>query len=204
MNHPVVLVHGITDTGAKMRKIADRLQQLGRRTYSIDLHPSDGTIGLQLLAEQLRAFVDRYLGPTAPFDLVGFSMGGLVSRYYLQRLGGLERVQRYVTISAPHQGTIAAHFSNRVGAVQMRPQSDFLQDLAKDVDRLATLEFTSLWTPFDLIILPPHSSQLPVGQDISLPVLAHPLMVFDRRSLDAIVTALGHRVDRLSQKPQNL
>jgi triacylglycerol lipase len=97
-----------------------------------------------------------------------------------------------VTISAPHQGTIAAYFTNLAGAVQMRPQSDFLQDLAQDVQMLSQLEFTSIWTPWDLIILPAHSSQLPVGKDVSLPVLAHPLMVADGRSLAAILQALGH------------
>ncbi len=189
---PVVLVHGIKDTGAKMQKIADRLQQLGRSTYSIDLHPKYGSLELPLYAEQLCGFIDRSIGSTTPCDLVGFSMGGLVTRYYVQRLGGLDRVQRYVTISAPHQGTIAAYFTNLAGAVQMRPQSAFLQDLEKDVQMLSQLEFTSIWTPLDLIILPAHSSQLPVGKDVSLPVLAHPLMVADGRSLAAILKALGH------------
>lgn len=192
VDHPVVLVHGIKDTGAKMQRIADRLQQLGRSTYSIDLHPKNGSLELQLLAEQLRGFIDREIGSTTIFDLVGFSMGGLVSRYYVQRLGGWERVQRYVTISAPHQGTIAAYFSWGLGIAQMRPQSDFLRDLDKDVEILSKLEFTSIWTPFDLIILPANSSQLPVGRDISLPVLAHPLMVSDLHSLEAILKALGH------------
>jgi triacylglycerol lipase len=192
VDHPVVLVHGIKDTGAKMQRIADRLQQLGRKTYSIDLHPKNGSLELQLLAEQLRGFIDREIGSTTIFDLVGFSMGGLVSRYYVQRLGGWERVQRYVTISAPHQGTIAAYFGWGLGIAQMRPQSDFLRDLDKDVEILSKLEFTSIWTPFDLIILPANSSQLPVGRDISLPILAHPLMVCDPRSLTAILEALGH------------
>lgn len=196
LDTPVILVHGIKDTGAKMQKIADRLQQLGRKTYSIDLHPKYGSIGLHLYAEQLWGFIDRHLGATAPFDLVGFSMGGLVTRYYVQRLGGIDRVQRYVTIAAPHQGTIAAHFSNLDGVVQMRPQSAFLQDLTQDVQMLSQLEFTSIWTPWDLIILPANSSQLPVGKDISLPVLAHPLMVSDSRSLGAIVAALGHTLVR--------
>jgi triacylglycerol lipase len=192
VNRPVVLVHGIKDTGAKMQIIADRLQQLGRSTYSIDLHPKDGSLELNLLAEQLRGFIDRHLGPTAPFDLVGFSMGGLVTRYYLQRLGGLKRVQCYVTISAPHQGTMAAYVGWGQGIVQMRPQSDFLQDLDRDVEMLSKLAVTSIWTPFDLIILPANSSQLAVGRNISLPILAHPLMVSDRRSLAAILEALDH------------
>jgi triacylglycerol lipase len=189
--NPVVLVHGLTDTGNKMRYIADRLRANGRKTYSIDLQPGTGEAPLELLAKQLAAFVDRHLGSDTPIDLIGFSMGGLVTRYYVQRLGGIDRVQHYVTISAPHKGTVAAYFTNRAGCVQMRPGSDFLQDLERDVTILDNIKFTSIWTILDTIILPASSSQLGVGRDIQIPVLAHPLMVWDFRSLDAITQSLG-------------
>jgi triacylglycerol lipase len=189
--NPVVLVHGLTDTSNKMRYISDRLRAAGRKTYSIDLQPGTGEAPLELLAQQLAGFIDRYLGPTAALDLVGFSMGGLVTRYYVQRLGGIDRVEHYVTLSAPHRGTIAAYFTGRAGCVQMRPNSEFLRDLQSDVMMLDKVKFTSIWTAWDTIILPAQSSCLPVGKDVQLPVLAHPLMVVDYRSLDAIATGLG-------------
>jgi triacylglycerol lipase len=111
-------------------------------------------------------------------------------------LGGLARVQRYISISAPNHGTIAAHFSLRPGCIQMRPDSDFMTDLNRDVDRLNSLNLTTIWTPFDLIILPPTSSQLGIGTDISIPVVAHPLMVADKRTLNAISNALSQPVRR--------
>jgi triacylglycerol lipase len=189
--NPVVLVHGLTDTGTKMRYISDRLRAAGRKTYSIDLQPGSGEAPLELLAQQLAGFVNRHLGETATLDLVGFSMGGLVTRYYMQRLGGIDRVEHYVTLSAPHRGTIAAYFTGRAGCVQMRPNSEFLRDLQSDVSMLSKVKFTSIWTAWDTIILPAQSSQLPVGKDVQLPVLAHPLMVVDYRSLDAVAHGLG-------------
>jgi triacylglycerol lipase len=189
--NPVVLVHGLTDTGTKMRYISDRLRAAGRKTYSIDLQPGTGEAPLELLAKQLEGFINRHLGETTTLDLVGFSMGGLVTRYYMQRLGGIDRVEHYVTLSAPHRGTIAAYFTGKAGCVQMRPNSKFLRDLQTDVTMLAKVKFTSIWTAWDGIILPAHSSCLPVGKDVQIPVLAHPLMVVDYRSLDAIVKGLG-------------
>jgi triacylglycerol lipase len=144
-----------------------------------------------LLAKQLEGFINRHLGETTTLDLVGFSMGGLVTRYYMQRLGGIDRVEHYVTLSAPHRGTIAAYFTGKAGCVQMRPNSNFLRDLQSDVTMLAKVKFTSIWTAWDGIILPAHSSCLPVGKDVQIPVLAHPLMVVDYRSLDAVVQGLG-------------
>jgi triacylglycerol lipase len=189
--NPVVLVHGLTDTGTKMRYISDRLRAAGRKTYSIDLQPGTGEAPLELLAKQLEGFINRHLGEITTLDLVGFSMGGLVTRYYMQRLGGIDRVEHYVTLSAPHRGTIAAYFTGKAGCVQMRPNSKFLRDLQSDVAMLAKVKFTSIWTAWDGIILPAHSSCLPVGKDVQIPVLAHPLMVVDYRSLDAVVQGLG-------------
>lgn len=192
--NPVFLVHGLMDTSYKMRTIASHLRGLGWEVFDIDLRTNDGATRLEILARQLAAEIDRICGSERPIDLLGFSMGGLVSRYYLQRLGGLRRVQRFISISAPHNGTIAANFSLRLGCMQMRPNSAFMQDLSSDVDRLKELNFTSIWTPFDLIILPPSSSQLGIGTEISIPVLAHPLMVTDRRVLLAISEALSQPI----------
>ncbi len=192
--NPILLIHGLMDTSYKMRKISSHLHNLGWQVWDIDLIPNNGDSKLEILAQQVADLIDRTFAPDQPIDLLGFSMGGLVSRYYLQRLGGIDRVQRFISISAPHNGTIAAQFSLRPGCMQMRPNSQFMTDLNSDVARLKSLNFTSLWTPFDMIILPPSSSQLGIGTEISMPVVAHPLMVSDRRALKAITQALSQPV----------
>jgi triacylglycerol lipase len=192
--NPVLLVHGIMDTTRKLRKIASHLRGYGWEVFDINLTPNNGDSRLEILAQQVADLVERTFDQDQLIDLLGFSMGGLVTRYYLQRLGGIDRVQRYISISAPHHGTIAAQFSTKPACIQMRPNSDFIRDLNSDVDRLNQLNFTSIWTPFDLIILPPSSSQLGIGKEFSIPALAHPLMVFDSRALNAISDALSQPV----------
>ena len=192
--NPILLVHGLMDTSHKMRKIASHLRGLGWQVFDIDLTPNNGAVKLEILARQVADLVEQTFDPDRSIDLLGFSMGGLVTRYYLQRLGGIDRVQRFITISTPHKGTIAAHFSIQPGCVQMRPEHEFIQDLNRDVDLLNSVNFTSLWTPFDLIILPPSSSQLGIGTERTISALAHPLMVSDPRTLNAIVDALSQPV----------
>jgi len=51
------------------------------------------------LGQQVANYVAATFAPK-PFDLVGFSMGGIVSRYYVQRLGGIDRVQRFITLAS--------------------------------------------------------------------------------------------------------
>ncbi len=178
------------DDSRKMARLARHLEATGRTVFACNLRPNLGQVPVEELASQLQA----YLGTTLPgeerFDLVGFSMGGLVSRYYLQRLGGLGRVRRFVTISTPHRGSLMAYLVGNTGCRQMRPGSPFLKDLERDAALLEQAAFTSLWSPLDLIILPANSSVIPQARCHKIWCLAHPFMVSDRRCLRAVEEAL--------------
>lgn len=188
--NPVLLIHGINDTAAVFRKMSANLTQLGWPVYSLDLFPSNGDLGLEKLAEQVANYVAKRIPPEQPFNLVGFSMGGIVSRYYVQRLGGLNRVQRLIAISSPHNGTWMGYFRQNQGCKQMRPNSEFLQDLNRDAAMLERLNFTSIWSPLDLMILPAKSSQMKVGKEAVTRVPLHPWMLTDVKSLNLVVEAL--------------
>ena len=177
---PLLLVHGYGDTGAIFDRLRTRLARDGRPVYTFDLQPNNARQGLEPLAQQVKDWVAQNL-PEGPLDLVGLSMGGLVSRYWLQRLGGLERCRRFVSLSSPHRGTWTAFVPQHRGARQMRPGSDFLRDLNRDAHRLAEVDFCSLWTPLDLMILPARSSVLPGLPDRRLWVLWHGRMARSAR-----------------------
>ena len=198
--NPLLLIHGIGDTSRIFNQMVAYLSDRGWvDIHTINLFPNNGEIGLDKLALQIRAYVDCHLATTASIDLIGFSMGGIVSRYYLQRLGGWKKVRHFLTLSSPHNGTWTGYLRQTVGVCQMRPKSPFLHDLNQTVHELAQVNFTSLWTPYDLMILPASSSYLPVGKMIQLPVLAHPLMLTDRRSLQTVAQVL-----REGSLPQSL
>jgi triacylglycerol lipase len=189
--HPVLLVHGIWKTHTTFRRMARYLTERGFTVHGIDLTPNDGSAGIDELAAQLAAFIEATFPAGSPLDLIGFSMGGLVSRYYVQRLGGLARVRRFITISAPHHGSTWAHLRKLPGYLHMRPDSALLRDLAGDVARLAELNFTSIWTPLDLMILPPVSSRLAVGEEVLVAAPLHALMLEDPRCFRAVAAALS-------------
>jgi triacylglycerol lipase len=187
--NPIVLVHGMWDSSADFRRLKPFLESQGFSVYSLDLVPSNGNAPLEVLADQLAQFIAQTFSAEQPIDLFGFSMGGIVSRYYLQRLGGLDRVQRFVTVSSPHNGTTVAELALLPGGRQMRVGSLFLQDLNRDIDRLAQIQFTSIWTPMDAIIVPAASSQVAVAENQKILVPWHKWMIYDRRSLKAIAKA---------------
>ncbi|MEH2127226.1 esterase/lipase family protein [Nostoc sp.] len=189
--NPVLLIHGIDDTEAVFHKMAAQLRLQGWSVYSLNLVPNNGDVGLDELAKQVADYVTATFAPEQRLDLIGFSMGGIVSRYYVQRLGGINRVQRFITISSPHYGTVVAYGSRRPGCLQMRPDSIFLKDLNSDAVMLGQIDFTSIWTPYDLMIVPANSSQMPVGTQVIVPVTLHPWMLTDPRSLRVVTTALA-------------
>ncbi|WP_009634386.1 esterase/lipase family protein [Synechocystis sp. PCC 7509] len=187
----VLLVHGLNDTRAIFQTMAPSLIKLGWSVYDLDLLPSNGELPLDKLAQQVADYVNETFAPDQKLSVIGFSMGGIVSRYYIQRLGGIERVKNFITIASPHQGTWVAHLFDTPGCVQMRPYSAFLQDLEQDVEMLERINFTSIWTPYDLMIVPANSSELPVGKNIPLHVLRHDWMVTDQGCLKVVAEALG-------------
>jgi triacylglycerol lipase len=85
----VVLVHGINDTGQVFQTMATYLRKRGWSVYTLDLIPNNGDFGLEKLAQQVADYIADSFAPEQPLDLVGFSMGGIISRYYVQRLGGI-------------------------------------------------------------------------------------------------------------------
>lgn len=189
---PVLLVHGLGDTVAVFNHMQAYLEHAGFSVHAFDLVPNNGRAPLPELAQQLDGQIRGTFDGSDPIDLIGFSMGGLVSRYYLQRLGGKKRVRRLVTIGTPHNGTWSAYVWDSPGLRNMRPGSAFPRDLNRDIQTLEGVLLASIWTPFDLMIVPATSSRVPVGRSISVGTLLHPLLVRDRRVMRVVLDILSN------------
>ena len=183
----VLIVHGIWDSAARIAPLAEALRARGHaEVHTFDLRPNDGRASIEALAEQLRREVQA-IPAEAQLDLVGFSMGALVSRYYLQALGGKTRVRRFVSIPGPHAGTWTAYGLPFEGVKQMRPGSALLRALAADPDPFGAVQVHCLYTPWDLMIVPPVSSVLPGAHGVyRLPVRMHRFMLTDPRVAERV------------------
>jgi pSer/pThr/pTyr-binding forkhead associated (FHA) protein len=69
--------------------------------------PYDWRQDLRLSAKQLGALVES-LPRDRPLVIIGHSLGTLVSRYYIERLGGKNRVERVILMGGPHRGAVQA------------------------------------------------------------------------------------------------
>jgi len=170
----VVFVHGLFQDGAvSFGELRRRLEANGCECYAPTLTPSDARDGLDRLALQLKAQLDARYGPGERISLVGFSMGGLIARYYLQELGGAARCDQLVTVSTPHHGTWSAWCYPGKGARQMHPGSAFLRRLQETEDRLGGMRLVSYRSPFDPVILPSDSPVWDRAENRGFPGYVH-------------------------------
>lgn len=195
----VVLVHGIWDVGQILRRMEDCLTAVGHEVFRPKLRPSTAKGGLPRLAGQLKEQVETRFGPERPLAFVGFSMGGLVTRYYLQRMDGLARTVRLVTMGTPHTGTWSAPFGFTDGAMQMWPHASFLRDLNADWDCLRPLRPVCIWTPWDLSCTPGWRCRLPFATNIRVNTVLHRWLAIDPSVLAPVLAALRETREKVSR-----
>ena len=194
VTHPVLLVHGIWDSSSRLAPLAAGLTLRGvHGVHAIDLVPNDGRAPIPELGRLVAREADSLAAREGAerVDVVGFSMGALVARWYVQRGGGKERVRRFVSIAGPHHGTLSAYALPFAGARDMRPKSALLEDLAADPDPFGDVEVHCLYTPFDLIIVPAKSGVLEGARSVRVfTVPMHRFMITDARVLDHVAAIL--------------
>lgn len=187
---PVILIPGWLDNADKMKSLRAFLQGEGFTAETVSPQPSDGSVPIETLATQALAEIDARIGGGAPFDYVGFSMGGIIGRVILHQLGAKLRIRRFVTISSPHRGVIGAQFAWQPALRQMHRGSAFMQELNNHLADFETVPFLSIWTPLDLTVIPANSSVLSVGRNQRIVNPAHALMVYDPRVQRAVADFL--------------
>jgi pimeloyl-ACP methyl ester carboxylesterase len=115
----------------------------------------------QIIADKVERLYKKYPN-MGPLTLIGHSEGGLVSRYYVQFLGGDKYVKTLITLASPHQGSWLGFAGGFIpigllarDAAQMMPGSCFLRAL-KNKPFPSNVKFYSFYSDADLIC--PHPS----------------------------------------------
>jgi triacylglycerol lipase len=163
---PLVLVHGLWDTPGLFNSL---LRALGeRREVFIPYLPHGlGVVPLESLAAELGGKIEERYGPRQTLDVMGFSMGGVISRCWIQLLGGNKRVRRFTSVASPQQGTwIAQPWPGRLLASvgDMKVGSGLLTRLNAEPQALDGIECCSLYCLADVMVVPGWKAVLPVGR----------------------------------------
>jgi pimeloyl-ACP methyl ester carboxylesterase len=193
---PILLVHGMVDNRSIFTLMRRALRRRGfGRVHTVNYSPF--TQDIRSAARVLARHVDALCGQTGyeRIHVIAHSLGGVIARYYVQRLGGDSRVHTLVTLGSPHQGTYAAHLLPLPLTRQLRPGSEVLAELAAPVYYCRT-RFLAVWSDLDQLIYPKQHARIDhpdlAARNVLLPGAGHMSLPIDRRVVHEVVRALTH------------
>ena len=180
-----------------------------------------GTEDMAVSAGQLAQFVAEVRGATGAneVDIVGYSQGATVARYYVNRLGGAAEVEQWVGLASPtYGGTVfglvpvldqtpgGMQRAKRVlppdlvsPALEQQAQgSSFLEDLNGGGDTAAGTRYTTIGSWLDEVIQPAtnialrdrSATNLMIGDRCPLNQSGHFRMPYDEYTLQLVMGVL--------------
>lgn len=158
---PILLVHGFIDNHAIFTIMERALRRRGFQTlttYDYGLLTHDIPRAAVRLGETI-----EQLATDSGYErihVIGHSLGGLITRYYVQRLGGDSRVHTLVTLGTPHHGTYLAKAAPLLPLMrQLAPSSRVIQELADPAPGCRT-RFLAFHSDVDPLVVPSSNARL--------------------------------------------
>jgi triacylglycerol lipase len=193
---PIILLHGLVDNGSIFVTLR---RSLSRRGFGrvITLNYSPLSQDVRQVARRLSDLVEKTCEETGyeKVHVVGHSLGGLIARYYVQRLGGDARVHTLCTLGSPHAGTHTARLLPSKLVRQLRPGSDLLEELREPAASVQT-RFLAFWSDLDELIVPKRSARLEhpdlLARNVLLRGVGHMSLPINPRVVREIATVLAH------------
>jgi pimeloyl-ACP methyl ester carboxylesterase len=118
---PVVLVHEYSQDPSSLSLLKDRLENDGFDVYLVDYSPNidttepncdamgdpDNHLGIGWYAEVLKLEIKNIKEDTGAdkVDIVGYGMGGLIARQYVEKLNGNVNVRKLILLGTPNHGS---------------------------------------------------------------------------------------------------
>ena len=216
---PVVLIPGWHGDPASFDHMIPALQGAGLRVLDFDparpgpqamayAPTADGQhipdVATKVVRPAIEAALARAGYPAgSAVDVVGYSMGGLVARYLIEKAGWAPRVGTTVMLGTPNHGTIAAWVPGTIGGFgrwnatggDMRPGSPFLGSLGTAEpagERYVGIGGAPPWLPFRYDGLVPSESPFLGGDEHYLVPVHHGALPRDPQAIGLITSALGY------------
>lgn len=205
-DEPVLLVHGFADTGETpwWDVLTGHLQDVGYSKDEIYVL-SLGDIPLTTVdspkdyADKVEARLKRISDyHESKVDIIAHSLGGLDSRWAIEKQSAAQYVDDLITLGTPHQGTYVGYLAYITpGARSGSPGSDFLSEL-NDGSLADSVSYTVIWSYGDELILPDEYAMLPpsmrdsadVTRSINTGYEQHIELVYDRDVFEQYVQFL--------------
>ncbi|MEP6463495.1 MAG: alpha/beta fold hydrolase [Frankiaceae bacterium] len=202
---PILLLHGMIGNRSSFVVLRRVLRRRGfQRVITINYQVV--TQDIRQAAQELGRSIEVLCEANGhdQVHVVGHSLGGIIARYYIQRLGGDARVHTLVTLGSPHQGTRPAGLVPHAVGRQIRPDSDLILELAQAAPGCAT-RFLAFWCDLDALMIPKRAARIVHpdldARNVFVRGVGHMSLLVDGGVAHQIAAALGQLDPADSAKP---
>ena len=191
--NPIILIHGLWNTSRIFSFISSKLDEKEVEYFAPTLNHAFGMTSIVELATLMDQLIVEKYGLEQEIDILGFSMGGIIGRYWINKFNGHKRTKRFITIGSPHNGTLTSQLVPKYpfrGISEMKINSSLLRDLANYDYFLNDIDCISFFTYWDLMVFPGWRANLNVGEKISLNIFKHRNLVRNPEAVERIIERL--------------
>lgn len=196
---PILLVHGVVHNSSAFIPLRRFMEKQGwKNIFSINYPTRHGS--LTKMVDTLERRVEEVLTITKSpqLDIVGHSLGGLISRYYMSVGNGRGKVKHLVTLGSPHKGTPLSRIlaTPLFGGLRtdLRTDSYFTRKINETALPRQSL-LTSIYSKYDIVAWPgdncrvdglPHAS----FRNIELHSVGHLGLLYSQESFHSVMNSL--------------
>ena len=191
--NPIILIHGLWNTADIFSSITPKLDEFGIEYFAPTLKHDYGMTSIVELTNMLNDLILEKYGFEKELDILGFSMGGIIGRYWIKKFNAYKRTRRFITVGSPHRGTLASQLVPKYpfkGIAEMKINSLLLRDLSSYDYLLKEINCISFLTYWDLMVFPGWRASLNSGEKISLKVYKHKNLVRNQDAVKCIINKI--------------
>ena len=191
--NPIILIHGLWNTSSIFSLISSKLDEKEVEYFAPTLNHAFGMTSIVELTNLIDQLIVEKYGLEQEIDILGFSMGGIIGRYWINKFNGHKRTKRFITVGSPHNGTLTSQLVPKYpfrGISEMKINSSLLRDLANYDYFLNGIDCISFFTYWDLMVFPGWRANLNVGEKISLNIFKHRNLVRNPEAVERIIERL--------------
>ena len=191
--NPIILIHGLWNTADIFSSITSKLDEIGIEYFAPTLNHEYGMTSIVELTNLLNNLILEKYGLEKELDILGFSMGGIIGRYWIKKFDGYKRTRRFITVGSPHKGTLTSQLVPKYpfrGISEMKINSRLLRELSYYDYLLNGINCISFFTYWDLMVFPGWRSYMNSGEKISLNIFKHKNLIRNPLAVERIINRL--------------
>ena len=191
--NPIILIHGLWNTADIFSSITSKLDEIGIEYFAPTLKHQYGMTSIVELTNLLNDLILEKYGCVQELDILGFSMGGIIGRYWIKKFDGYRRTRRFITVGSPHKGTLTSQLVPQYpfrAISEMKINSVLLRELSNYNYLLNGINCISFFTYWDLMVFPGWRANLNSGEKISLNIYKHKNLVRNQVAVKKIIKSL--------------